>query len=148
MSFMKRLQRGRRRFLWGAEGSSAVEMALAVPALLLMFCGLLDFGNLYLQRNLVAEAAREGARMAATQKTGTPPAYLSQTAVQTNIRTEYSNSNLTLTMTPSTPATGSPVAVTVTLSVPILTPGISTIFTSLSIPVPVTVTGRCVMQAE
>ena len=59
---MKRSQRGKYRLLQRTEGVSAVELALVLPVLLLIICGIMDFGNLYLQYNIASEAAREGAR--------------------------------------------------------------------------------------
>ena len=42
-----------------------VEFALVIPFLLLVLCGIFDFGNLYFQMDLVNEAARQGTRLAA-----------------------------------------------------------------------------------
>jgi uncharacterized membrane protein len=137
------------RFLRRTDGMSAVESAILIPPLLLMFSGVIDFGNLYLKKNLVAEAAREGARIAATKKTGTPPAPPTQSSLQTTIRTEYANNDLSVTMTPSTPATGSSVTVTASLVVDIMTPGIKTFFVTEGNPSGnPTVTEKCVMQVE
>jgi Flp pilus assembly protein TadG len=137
--FKKRPQTTRRRFLKRTKGTTALEMALILPFLMLLVCGIVDFGNLYLQANMVSEVAREGARIAATAK---PPP--SQASLQTTLRSEYNNNQLTVTMNPGTPTTGSAVKVTVTEPVTIMTPGISAFFPTN----PYTVTGQCNMQTE
>jgi len=139
---MKRPQSGRRRFLQGTEGMSAVEMALVLPVLLLIICGVMDFGNLYLQWNIASEAAREGARMAAINPAGsTTPK--SQADVESFIQSNYGDT-LTITMSPSPATAGSPVTVTVSKPITFFTPGIKAMFpedfTSVS--------GKSVMQAE
>ena len=137
--FKKRPQTARRCFLKRTKGTTAVEMAFILPFLLLLVCGIVDFGNLYLQTNMVSEVAREGARIVATAK---PPP--SQASLQTTLRSEYNNNQLTVTMNPGTPTSGSPVNVTVTEPVTIIFPGISVFFPTN----PYTVTGQCNMQAE
>jgi Flp pilus assembly protein TadG len=56
----------RRQWPWrgGELGTSALELAIAVPVLLLLIFGTLDFGWLVLLSNMTGEAAREGARAA------------------------------------------------------------------------------------
>ena len=62
----------------GSErGQTLVEFALILPVMLLMLFALVDFGRAFYTWLLVTNAAREGARVAATQQ-GT-------TAVQTRI---------------------------------------------------------------
>lgn len=117
-----------------SEGSTIVEFALVLPFLVLLICGIMDMGNLFYQLNIVNEAAREGARIAATggnlQKV--------TAAVQ-----NYGN-QLQVSMVPPAPASGSNVTVTVTNSVEILTPVINTFFPNN----PYTVTGKTVMRVE
>jgi Flp pilus assembly protein TadG len=137
--FKKRPRTARRCFLKRIKGSTAVEMALIVPFLILVVGGIVDLGNLYLQTNMVSEVAREGARIVATTK---PPP--SQASLQTTLRSEYNNNQLTVTMNPGTPTSGSPVNVTVTEPVTIMFPGISAFFPTN----PYTVTGQCNMQTE
>ncbi|MDR1989053.1 MAG: pilus assembly protein [Acidobacteriaceae bacterium] len=52
-----------RRFL-GDSGAEFVEFALAFPLLLLVVLGIIDFGILFQQYQVVVAAAREGARVA------------------------------------------------------------------------------------
>lgn len=46
-------------------GAAAVEFALVAPLLLLLICGIIDFGRAYATLNQLAASAREGARLAA-----------------------------------------------------------------------------------
>jgi hypothetical protein len=53
------------RRTWRSEsGAELVELALALPILLLVVMGIIDFGFLFQQYEVVTNAAREGARMA------------------------------------------------------------------------------------
>jgi len=45
------------------NGQSAVEFALVLPILLLIVCGILDFGWLFYNQLSVENACREGARV-------------------------------------------------------------------------------------
>jgi Flp pilus assembly protein TadG len=47
-----------------ARGAVLVEFALVLPVLLLIVVGIMDFGLLFRQQQVVINAAREGARMA------------------------------------------------------------------------------------
>ena len=46
----------------GERGASALEFALIVPVLLLLFLGAVDFGQAIVLSNMASEAARDGAR--------------------------------------------------------------------------------------
>lgn len=45
------------------DGAAAVEMALLLPFLLLLVCGLVDFGRAYNAKVTLTHAAREGVRV-------------------------------------------------------------------------------------
>ncbi|MBT8225640.1 MAG: pilus assembly protein [Dactylosporangium sp.] len=47
------------------RGAAAVELALVMPLLLLVLCGIIDFGRMYNTQITLTQAAREGARAAA-----------------------------------------------------------------------------------
>ena len=51
----------------GQEGQALVEFALAVPIFILVMFGLLDVGKLVYTNSVLSQAAREGARLGATQ---------------------------------------------------------------------------------
>ncbi len=133
---MRRPQSGWSRFRKRTDGVSAAEFALLLPVMLLIVCGIMDFGNLYFQLHIANEAAREAARLGAITKHNA-------TTVQATIRGEYGNS-LTLTFTPNPPATGGSVKARVANPVTILTPVINQFIPNN----PTTVYGQCVMQVE
>lgn len=60
---------GRRRGP-GESGAVAVEFALILPVLLLLVVGIIQFGIVYSQYQVMEGAAREGARCAAVQAAG------------------------------------------------------------------------------
>jgi Flp pilus assembly protein TadG len=47
------------------QGAVLIEFAMVLPVLLLIVVGIMDFGLLFRQQQVVINAAREGARMAA-----------------------------------------------------------------------------------
>jgi Flp pilus assembly protein TadG len=49
----------------GARGQALTEFALVVPMLLLMIVGIMEFGRAWAMSQVVTDAARQGARMAA-----------------------------------------------------------------------------------
>lgn len=133
---MRRPQSGWSRFRKRTDGMSAVEFALMLPVMLLIVCGIMDFGNLFFQVHVANEAAREAARLGAITKQ-------SGATVQGTIRGEYGNS-LTLSFTPDPPATGGTVTARIANPVTILTPVINQLIPNN----PTTVYGQCVMQVE
>lgn len=52
------------------RGAAAVEMALLLPLLLLLIFGIIDFGRMLNAQIAVTEAAREGARAAVIENSG------------------------------------------------------------------------------
>ena len=55
----------RRRSGRGERGAELVEFAIALPLLLLIMFGIVDFGFLFQRYEVLTNAAREGARLAA-----------------------------------------------------------------------------------
>lgn len=53
-----------KRFLKSERGQAMVEFALVLPLLLILLCGIIDFGWLYYNQITLNNAAREGARYA------------------------------------------------------------------------------------
>src|SRR5208337_5576771 len=134
---MRRIRPGKRHLQQDSEGgAAAVEFALVIPLLLLVLCGIFDFGNLYFQMDLVNNAARQGARLAAVND-------WTSSAINTAIQQSYGN-NLTAVANPATPTSGSNVTVTVTSNVTIMTPLISAFFPKNPYPV----VGTCTMYVE
>jgi Flp pilus assembly protein TadG len=134
---MRQIRPGKRHLQQNSEGgAAAVEFALVIPVLLLVLCGIFDFGNLYFQLDVVNSAARQGARLAAVNQA-------TSSAINTAIQQSYGN-NLTAVATPATPTSGSNVTVTVTSNVTIMTPIISAFFSKNPYPV----VGTCTMYVE
>ena len=121
------------------EGMSAAEFALILPVMLLIVCGIMDFGNIFYQMTVVNEAAREAARIYATSG-GTA----SNATMQSALRTAYNNNNLNLTTATQTVGSANQVTSTVTEPVTILTPVINQLIPNN----PTTVSGTCIMQVE
>ena len=74
--WLRRLQRG-------DAGAAVVEFALVVPVLFLIVFAVIDFGRALWTQNVLASAAREGARAGAVQQT---PALAQTVAGQTKSR--------------------------------------------------------------
>ena len=72
----------------GERGAALVEFALAVPLLLVVIAGIVDFGFAFQRYEVITNAAREGARMA------TLPGY-TDTAVDSYVR-QYVQNGLSL----------------------------------------------------
>jgi Flp pilus assembly protein TadG len=75
--------------LWKTEhGAELVEFALSFPLLLLVVMGIIDFGLLFQQYEVLTNAAREGARVAVLPGYGT-------TDIQTRVNQYIQATNLT-----------------------------------------------------
>ena len=138
---MRRIRPGKRHLQQDSEGgAAAVEFALVIPVLLLVLCGVFDFGNLYMNWNIVDEAARQGARLASVN----PGETSAQITAALSSYASQLPGGLTVTENPNPSTSGSNVTVTVTSSVTIMTPIIRAFFPSN----PVSVTGQCTMLVE
>ncbi len=51
--------------IWGDRGAAAVEFAVLIPLLMIIVFGIIEFGFIWLQSHYIANAAREGSRVAA-----------------------------------------------------------------------------------
>ncbi len=135
---MWRIRRGKRQGQRDSEGGAvAVEFALVLPILALILCGIFDIGNIYYNLDLVNNAARQGARLAAVSPSS------GQTSQQ--IITSLQNSYGTQLIIPAftIPTAGNNVTVTVESNVTIITPIMRQFFTN-----PYTVEGTCTMYVE
>ena len=128
------------------RGTAAVEMAVVTPLLLLLTFGLLEYGWLFLKSEQITNAARSGARYAATavvttsgQVTGS-----GSPAVQFLTASGIPVTAGTITVpTGVTPGTGNPVTVTVTV------PYSSIKFTGFPLlPTPTSITATVTMAKE
>ncbi|MNS34425.1 TadE-like protein [compost metagenome] len=117
-------------------GQALVELALLLPVLLLLLGTVIEFGGLYQQSALVAGAAREGARVAAT---GGPDAEVSSAVSAYDARLAAAQ----VTVAPAVRTSGQDVTVTVAVPVALTMPGVSALLGPT-----VTVRGRAVMRVE
>jgi Flp pilus assembly protein TadG len=92
----------------GQRGSQLLEMALALPFLLVFVVGLSDFGGAYNLKQKLSNAAREGARFGISQSPldlgDSPPASI--VAIQNTVANYLTNAGLTT----CTFSSGSPTA--------------------------------------
>jgi Flp pilus assembly protein TadG len=86
LNIFRRLKRWR-----DERGSEIVELAIALPILLLVLAGIMDFGFLFERYEVVTNAAREGARMAVLSNSSG----YSATDVQNRVSSYLSTSGLT-----------------------------------------------------
>jgi Flp pilus assembly protein TadG len=75
------------------KGSVVVEMAIALPLLLMIVAGIIDLGLLFWEKEVLTNAAREGARAGARAKVDAT-AELTQTQVRTLVQTYLRNYNI------------------------------------------------------
>ena len=61
-----KVKRRLRRFLSGERGTQMIELAIALPFMLLMFAGTAEIGRLYYQYTSLAKATQIGARYLST----------------------------------------------------------------------------------
>lgn len=127
------------------NGQSAVELAITLPILLSILCGIIDFGWIFMGQLAVNNCAREGARYAIanssrvdlSSKTFNKVFAIANSSIKNNIQTTVTLSNTTR------PREGD-VTVKVTSRINILTFVASAIYQSETAPLSASVT----MKAE
>jgi Flp pilus assembly protein TadG len=101
------------------RGQGLVEVALALPLLLLLLAGVLDLAHAFSVAGILANAAREGARYGATHPTETD-------TIKTRVVEEAAGAPLTITTddvqvnTDAGTTTGNPITVRATYTVSLL----------------------------
>lgn len=104
-----RMATGRR-----ARGAAVVELAIITPVLLTMLFGIIEYGYVFMVRQTLTNAAREGVRIAFLQTTEAP--YTEVTGRVDEVMTAAGLSTYTTAMTHATEANGW--VETVTVSIP------------------------------
>lgn len=119
-------------------GQALVEFTLMLPILLLLLCGIIDFGWIYSNQLIVEFGTRDGARYGAINASSGS----FQSMVETRVR---SNTPVTDPLQLQINAIKSlpDISVEVTYEVPLLTPVASTILGDTF-----TVSSKCIMKAE
>jgi Flp pilus assembly protein TadG len=123
------------------RGAAAVEMAIVLPLLLLLVCGIIDFGRMLNTQITLSAAAREGARWAALSQPGVPARV---SAAAPGISPAPSTA---VTGCPATPAIGQNATVIATSTYTLITPlgAVGGLFGG-GFPGAITLTGRGVMR--
>lgn len=124
------------------SGQAMVEFALVLPILLLLLCGIVDFGWIFYNQLAVNSAAREGARYASVHymEEGKTTALANAEAQARG--TVVDLADMTVTVTSGSTATN--VTATVTADVPFLTGLTGVVLGKQSI----LLTGECTMRIE
>jgi hypothetical protein len=127
------------RLLKNRKGQSLVETAVVLPIILLLFCGIVDFGWIMGNQIIAENACREGARLGAVTATQGDCAARVEERVM-GVTPNFTHEGLTV----ETHIGGGDVRVTVRYEFRILTP----IAQMLLGKEAYTVTAACVMKAE
>lgn len=126
---LKGLLRGRRR------GDAVVEFVLLAPTLLVVLLGILEIGRVLDAWLVVANAAREGARVAAQAPPGTDPASAGQQAALTYLTSGLApRGDVVARLVPSPAVTSDTVTVNTEADIQLYTPLFQAILPS---PIPV-----------
>ena len=140
------------RFRSDRSGQNLVEFALVVVMLLLMVVGICEFGRAWNLYQILANAAREGARLAAL-----PAGFTDDAAVTTRVNTYLSTGNVdpskatvTIGSAGVSGGTGSQVSITVTYPYTFLYVGpvIRMINSGATAGADITITAQSVMRNE
>jgi len=132
------------------EGQNLVEFAIVVVLLLALVLGICEFGRVWMTFQVVTNASREGARVAAL-----PTGFSSTTDVTTRVNTYLTSANLdpslaTVTAANVSGATGTDAVVTVVYSVDLmfLGPVAKLMDPGSALPGTLTLTGTATMRNE
>lgn len=134
-----------KKFLKRENGQSMVELALTLPVLLMLLCGILDFGWIFSNKLATTYSCREGARYGVIYAGATDLNTLIVDKVKAS-SPEYAKDSLiitTLLTVPSDPESGD-VTVKVLYKFKVLTPFASVFINSQEY----TVSAQCTMKAE
>ncbi len=148
-----------RRFLRAESGAELIEFSLTLPLLLLLVLGMIEFGFLFREYEIVTNAAREGARIAVLPTySATPTAQQNNASARakqylTNAGLNQALATVTVGVPVSTvlaaPATGCVWSVPVTVTYPHPVPFISGIVSYFGVTLgPMTVRGNSQMRTE
>jgi Flp pilus assembly protein TadG len=93
------------KLLKNSEGAQLVEFAFALPFLVVILVGILDFGQAYNLKQKLNNATREAARMAASQNSGVNNLTTSDvTAIASEVQSYLTNASVTKCTINTTPA--------------------------------------------
>jgi Flp pilus assembly protein TadG len=129
-----------------ARGAAAVEFAIVLPIVLLLVCGIVDFGRMLNVQISLSGAAREGARWAALRLDSTTGVSVAS-RVTTAAPDVTAPATAVLSSCPANPSPTQNASVTVTTTYTLITPlsVLGGLFGG-GVPGSVTLTGRGVMR--
>lgn len=134
-----------RRLRKDTQGQAIAELAITLPVLLLILCGIIDFGWLYTNQLALSYCSREGARYAVVH--ATEPGALQNAKDRTlSVAPDFLRDKMTVTVAftnVGAPRTGD-VRVLVTAGIEALTP-VMGVFEQGQL---VTLSSQCVMRVE
>jgi len=110
-----------------APGQALIEFALVLPLLVLLIFGLFDLGWAIYANNTIANAAREGARLAIVSPTINNDANVKQRVIAAAAGLNLGNSQISIAPAFSSRTINSPITVTVTYTYTPFTPVIGKI---------------------
>ncbi|MCX7708849.1 MAG: pilus assembly protein [Clostridia bacterium] len=124
----------------GMNGQSTVEAAMILPLVILILTGIIDFGLLFNNYLVIANASREGVRLASV---GSADSVINSSIL--NMTTTLNQSKMQVTIAPSQSLRkkGDEISVTIEYENQLLTPVISAI-----VPNPMHLKARTVMRME
>ena len=102
------------------KGQAVVEFALTLPLLLVLMCGILDFGWIYVNQYKVEDAAFQGARYGSIYVESQTEAALAA-GIETRVRENLPQDGDGVTVEEAVDKTGRKITVTVTYPVKTLT---------------------------
>ena len=129
-----------RRNIRSERGAAIIETALAIPLLLLVGVGAVEFGRAYRTSRVLTNAAREGARVAALPNRAT--------AVDAKVRQYLQTDGLISDATVGVNINGSEVTVSYPFQFVVLQPVAQLLVSGSMVDSPITVTATSVGQNE
>ena len=129
-----------RRNIRSERGAAIIETALAVPLLLLVGVGAVEFGRAYRTSRVLTNAAREGARVAALPNRAT--------AVDAKVRQYLQTDGLISDATVGVNINGSEVTVSYPFQFVVLQPVAQLLVSGSMVDSPITVTATSVLRNE
>ena len=150
---MAQLNTSRRRRFGSERGAQLVEFALVLPILLFVLAGILDMGFLFKDYQILTNAAREGARLAAlpgftsTQVTTRVNGYVAAGGIQGTPTTVIDNISIVTDSATGRSINAVRVTVEVAHSYLILGP-IAQLVSGATSPAPVTLRAAATMRVE
>jgi Flp pilus assembly protein TadG len=129
------------------RGAAAVEFAIVLPLVLLLVCGIVDFGRMLNVQITLSAAAREGARWEALRMSATTGVSTASRVATAAPGIAPTPATAVLSSCPANPAPTQNASVAATTTYTLLTPlsAISGLFGG-GLPGSVTLTGRGVMR--